>query len=236
MKVAKSANGKITKDYLANSYECFAAEEYLYDSIKIQIEWAKYQLPIQYEYDKQILSSLLVDMLKENFKNILCIRRMNDFGVLARITFSGVFNNIYINEDLMFDNRSIRSSKICMSKINAAQYIVDRGYSIFGLEKDVYEFEELTKKSIITHYSNYCIPVIQHMSSIIQLHNLNKNDIIDVVCSGTLNPNKLNNKNIKYTDVKTDINSRKLMSMMFAKQSKQFEQGKKSYWKVIEED
>jgi hypothetical protein len=37
LKVSKYG-GKIQKDYLANSYECFLAEEYLIESIKTQIE------------------------------------------------------------------------------------------------------------------------------------------------------------------------------------------------------
>lgn len=235
MRVSKNELGAITKDYLANSYECFAAEEYLVGSIKTQIEWAKYRLPLQYDYDKQILKSLLSDMLKENYREILCIKRMNEYGVLSKITFSGVFNNVYINEEFMFDNRTIRSSKKCLSKQNAAQYIIDRGYYVFGVEKDVHNMGEITKDSLIHHYSNYCIPVIQHMHDIITLHVLSKNDIIDVVCSGILNPNKLNNHNIKYTNIKSQVNPRKIMNTMLSKQKNKFELGKKSYWKVIEE-
>jgi hypothetical protein len=233
MKVAKTETGKITKDYLANSYECFAAEEYLFQSIKVQIEWAKHRLPIQYDYDKMILKSLLQQMIKESYREIICIKRMNDYGIVSKIKFTGVFNNVFIHEELMFDNRCIRSSKICLSKQNAAQYVIDRGYYLFGLEKDIHLLTDVSKKSLIEHYTNYCVPVLQHMSHVILEHTLSKNDIIDVVCSGILNPNKLNNKNIKYTNIKSDINSRKIMNMMLEKQKHKFEFGKKSYWKVI---
>lgn len=235
IKVSKSDTGKITKEYLANSYECFAAEEYLFPSIKLQIEWAKYQLPIQYDYDKQILSSLLDQMLKENYREIICIKRMNEYGVVSKIKFSGIFDNVYIIEDLMFDNHCIRSSKICMSKSKAAKYVIDRGYYIFGLEKDVYGLMDITRKTIIEHYTKYCIPVIQHMNNIIQVHIMSKNDIIDIVCSGVLNPNKLNNHNIKYASIKNEINPRKLMYQMFEKQHKDYIGNRKSYWKVIDQ-
>lgn len=234
MRVRKDETGKITKDYLANSYECFSAEEYLFPSIKIQIEWAKYILPLQYEYDKEILKSLLNQMLKENYRDILCIKRMNDFGTLSKIRFTGIFNNVYIHEEYMFDNRTIRTSKICLSKQNAAKYIIDRGYYVFGTEKDIFNIGELRRDTLINHYSNYCIPVLQHMSEVIKQHVFSKNDIIDVVCSGILNPNKINNQNIKYTNLKSDVNPRVIMNEMLSKQNNKLTLGKKSYWKVVD--
>ena len=237
MRVRKD-NGKISKDYLSNSYECFAAEEHLFNSVKTQIEWVKYKLPIQYEYDKQILINLLKEMLKNNFKQIICIRRMNAYGVLSKITFSGIFHMLYIQEELMFNNRSIKTSKICLSKENTAQYVIDRGYYLFGLEEDVYKIsieEKLTRQILVNHYSNYCIPVLQHMQEVITLHNMSKNDIIDVVCSGLLNPNKLNNENIMYTNVKginDNKTGKKLLQNALDKQNKNIETNKKNYWKV----
>jgi hypothetical protein len=237
MKVSKSIDGKITKDYLANSYECFAAEEYFLSSIKIQIEWAKYHLPIEFEYDKQILTALLKQMLSENYKDTIAIKRMNDFGILSKITFSGVFNNVYINEELMFDQRVIKSSKVCLSKQNAAKYIIDRGYYIIGIEKDVCNFTDISKKAFINHYTNYCVPVIHHMSGIIRLNNILKNEVIDIVCNGKINPNKLNNHKIKYTNIKSDINSKQIMNTIQTKLNKQnqslLKRTRKSYWKVI---
>lgn len=238
IKVIKQENGRITKEYLANTYECFIAEEWLFNSIRMQIEWAKYVLPTQYEYDKQILLSLLGEMLKENYKKIICFKRMNNYGVVAKITFTGIFNHIYILEELMLDNSTKKSDRKCLSKSNAAKYIIDRGYYIFGEDEEVRKFDELTKANIINHYMNYCVPVMKHMSSIITTHSLLKNDVIDVVCSGKINPHKLNNKNIKYTDMKSGINSKQIMSStanIAKKQKQSFSTIKKSYWKVIEE-
>ncbi len=234
MRVGKNEHGKITKDYLANSYECFVAEESLFETIRTQIEWSRYKLPQEFENEKSILVSLLLEMLKENYREILCIKRMNDFGVLSKITFQGVFNNLYIHENLIFDNRIIKTSRVCMSKENAAKYVVNRGYYIFGNEKDVHDITEISRSIIIEHYSKYCIPIIQHMQNVIVLHTMSKNDIIDVVVRGEINPNKLNNKNIKYTNIKSDVNHKQIMNIMFDKTKTKFDQTKKSYWKAIE--
>lgn len=237
MRVSKSKDGRITKDYLGNTFECFAAEAHLVESVKYQIEWAKYQLPIQYEYEKNILYNLLAEMIKDsNYKNIICIKRMNEYGILSKITFSGIFANLYITEEFMFENRVIKVQKKCLSRQNAARYIIDRGYFIFGIESDVYQLAmtDILSNSILTkHYTNYCVPVMKHMSAVMTLYTFQKNDIIDVVCSGILNPNKLNNDNIKFTNIKGDsIKPKHLLNDIMQKQAK-FE-NKKTYWKVIE--
>jgi len=138
----------------------------------------------------------------------------------------------------MFDNRCIKSNKVCLSKSNAVKYIVDRGYYLFGTEKDVYDIalaETINRKLLTAHYINYCVPILQHMFEVIALHNLSKNDIIDVVCSGILNPNKLNNQNIKYTTIRGgNVDSKKLMAVGLDKQNKKNDFSKKSYWRVIE--
>lgn len=236
MKVSKH-DGKITKDYLSNSYECFVAEPELINSVKTQIEWAKYELPVKFEYEKQIMINLLFEMIKENYKNIICIKRMNDYGILSKISFSGIFHMVYIQEEFMFNNRSIKTNKICLSKQNAAKYVINRGYVLFGSELDVFKLSMepiLTRKKIIEHYSNYCIPIIKHMFEVISLHNLSKNDIIDIVVNNTINPNKLNNSNIKYTRIKGGYDkNHKLIASALNKQNKNIN-NKKTYWNVID--
>lgn len=232
----RSENGIISKDYLANSYECFIAEEFLLASIKTQIEWAKYKIPISFEYDKSILKNLLHNMLEENYKDILCIKRMNEYGIISKVWFSGIFANVKINEDFIIDNRVIRHQEKVLSKKNAANYLIERGYFIFGISKDIFGLESLNKNSIISHYKNYCIPVMQHMQDVINANILSKNDIIDVVVSGKLNPNKLNNENILYAStINTD--PKKLFSSGLEKQNKRLNHGtrKKSYWTAIED-
>lgn len=236
MRVGKDSKGCLTKDYLSNSYECFAAEEYLVTSIKEQIAWAKYQLPPTFDYDKQLLTSLLTNMLTQNYKEIVCVKRMNEYGIVSKITFSGTFNNVYIHEKFMLDNRVIKTKTKCLSKPNASRYIIDRGYFIFGIAEDVYKFvDESTtnKQTIIDHYTNYSVPVMNYMFDIILQHNIYKNDIIDVVVAGDINPARLNNDNIKYTSV-IKLDARQLMNNIMMKQDRN-KTGKKSYWKAIED-
>ena len=234
MKVSKDENGKISKDYLANSYECFAAEEYLSQSIRSQIKWAKHTLPTEFKYDKDILRNLLLSMLVSDYRNIICIKRMNEFGMLSKVYFTGIFGNVYINEDLMLNNTVVYSSKKCLSKRNAASYLIERGYVLFGTIDDVYKVDsEINKQSLVNHYMNYCVPVVQHMSDVIALHQSNKNDIIDFVVSGNLNPNKIKNHRIKHTSLKS-TKSFKHNELLKLNNINDKLSEKKSYWKAIE--
>lgn len=241
LRVSKSITGKISKEYLANSYECFAAEEFLVPSIKTQIEWAKYKQAPHFDYDKNILKTLLQNMLEDNFREIICISKMNEFGTVSKITFKGVFNNVSIIEHFMLDNRTIKVETKTLSKRNAANYIVDRGYYIFGTEDDIFKINaetisnqtgKITKKQLIDHYSNYCIPVLNYMFDVISVHIMSKNDIIDFVVDENINPNKFNNHNIRYTSVskldpKAILNDKMKSGMSNAQ--------KKSYWRIIED-
>jgi hypothetical protein len=234
LRVRLDASGTISKDYLANTYECFVAEEFLVQSIRAQIDWSKHKIPTHYEYDKNILKSLLSNMLKESYKNIICIKRMNEYGTLAKITFSGIFGNVKIIEEFMVDNRTIKVTEKVLSKPNAANYVIERGYYLFGLEKDIFAITEINKQSLIEHYSNYCVPVISHMFDVIAVHELSKNDIIDVVISGHINPAKLNNDNIRYTNLMS--NDPKQLFATGLERQNQYNLGKKkSYWKAIED-
>ena len=205
MKVSK-ANGNITKEYLSNSVECFIAEEQLFPCMREQIEWSKYVIPARFEYDMNILKGLLHEMLKKNYREIICVKRMKN-GVVSKIHFTHNFGNVNSNEELIYNNTLLRTNKVCKSKKNISDIIIDRGYYIFGLKEDVdnnFPNEHITTKNIINHYSKYCIKILEHMDNVIFVNNNSKNDIIDVVCKGDINPNRLNNTNIKYTNV-TDI-------------------------------
>lgn len=52
LRIRKDEKGKLSKEYLSNSYECFAAEPILAESVREQIAWAKYELPVKFQYDK----------------------------------------------------------------------------------------------------------------------------------------------------------------------------------------
>lgn len=232
MKVSKNDNGSITKDYLANSYECFMAEEFLIPSIKTQIEWARYKSPGHFAYDKMILQSLLFNMLESNYRQTIGFKRMNDFGIVSKVTFSGIFNNVRIIEDFMLDGRTLKTVVKTLSKKNAAKFLVDKGYYLFGNEVDVSKLIEVTKPLIVNHYLNYCVPVLQHMNATIQQNVSIKNEIIDVILAGDIAPERLNNKNIKYTSL-MNINEKALMSVALQKQQKRANVAKRSYWQVV---
>lgn len=246
LRVAKD-NGKITKDYLANSYECFLAEEYLVPSIKTQIEWSQYKLPAEFEYDKNILKSLLANMLDENYKNVVCVSKIlkideeeKVINKLTKINFSGVFNNVKINEHFMISNRSIKMQQKVLSKKNASEFIIDKGYYLFGTEEDInilLKKDVIKKKDIVDHYTNYCIPVINHMFDVIAMYEMERKDIINYLVTGHVNPEKYNNDNIMYTSVlsKDEFKIKDSFKNQLMKITSSLENNKKSnYWKVVE--
>ena len=249
LKVSRN-NGKISKDYLANSYECFIAEEYLVPSIKSQIEWSQYQMDANFDYDKNILKSLLSNLLETDFKNVVCVSKTLDIDTeftdgtkkdkkLIKVSFSGIFNNVKITENFMINNRIIKFTTKVLSKKNAADYLIDKGYYLFGYETDVdklLEKETLHKKDLVEHYSNYCIPVINYMSNVISMHQLNHNEVNEVILTGNLNPQNICNDEIIYTTIqsKDEFNPKNIFGNQLRKITDSLESNKKSYWKVIE--
>lgn len=235
IKVRKDEKGVITKSYLANSYECFMAEKYLANSIRQQIDWAKYKVPIKYEYDKQILKSLLENMLNNDHKTIICYKRMNDYGITAKVKFIGHWKNVIMEEELRLDGMTKHSSKKELGKKNAADWLIERGYYMCGIEKDCDNLVEYSKENVIRHYSNYCIPVMSFMGDVVAANIHVKNDIIDVVCKGYLDPARINNHNIRYTNL-IEIDPRKIMQTTLQKQNARLKSVKRGLWSVLEGD
>lgn len=246
MRVQRSEDGKLTKDYISNSYECFAAEQYLIKSTKQQIEWSKTTTPIQYEYDKNVLQMILYKMLSEgerSFRDIICVKRMDRSNdTTSVISFSGVFNNLYIEEKFMFDNHCIKTVTKCLSKENTAKYIIERGYTIFGDSKDVMELMKkiesnnglLTKQMFIDHYSHNCVNILDYLKDVITVNSVLKNDIINFLTQDKkIVVNKLNdcednnNPHIKFTTIKGISNVKNISKFIKNKQ-----QGK-TYWQAI---
>ena len=53
---------------------------------------------------------------------------MSHPGIYSEVTFSGVFNNVYIIERMYHGSILVHENRKCMSKENAATYLVNRGY------------------------------------------------------------------------------------------------------------
>lgn len=246
MKVNRSHDGRLTKDYVSNSYECFAAEQYLVKSTKQQIEWSKNIQPLEFDYDKNILEMLLLNMLYGNFRDVMCIKRMNKKSEMVEsttsvITFSGVFNNLYIDEKFMFDNHCIKTVTKCLSKENTAKYIINRGYVIFGATSDVMDLIKivdenggnLTKQMIVEHYSHNCVNILDYMEDVIEANIVLKNDIIDFVLGDNkpkMNQLETDNKHVKFTNIRGITNVRNISKYI---KSKNKSRGQ-TYWQTVE--
>lgn len=250
LKVSKE-NGTISKSYLANAYECFVAEKYLVSSINTQIEWSQFEIPSEFNFDKTILENILLKLLEDNFRNVVCISRplnmesdKNLIGLksdrkLIKVTFSGIFANVKISENFMINNRVIKTNTKVLSRKNAVKYLIDKGYYLFGYSEDIeklLEEEIITRKTLISHYNTYCIPILQHMSDVVNLYKQNGDEIIDVMLDKKIfDDYEFNNDNIIYTSVKNknefNLNNIKKRIDNIRQSVKE---NKKSYWKVID--
>lgn len=241
LRVSKK-NNKIQKDYLANSYECFLAEKYLIKSIDAQIEWSKIDNISEnaYNFEKDILKTLLENQIERDYKDVVLVNknRFNNSS-LVKVTFTGIFNNVKINEQYVIDNRVIKTDTKVLSKTNAAKYLIERGYYLFGTRDDIDNLLDLkiNKQTLIEHYSKYCIPVIRYMGDAIMLYERNNSDIINVLINGEVPKELLNNQNIKYINISqhTDIDLNLINLNRLKKINKSLRNNKKSYWKVVNE-
>lgn len=187
----------IEKQYLSNSYECFVAEGCMSASIRAQIEWAKYETPPEFKYERELIRNLLLNMLNtkyqdvQGYKYIKGLKRMSHPGIYSEVTFSGVFNNVYIIERMYHGSILVHENRRCMSKENAATYLVNRGYYIWGTIDDVdrifvesRNIGHINIKSVIDHYANYTTPIQKHMQPIVEQYEQNRKVTIDVLCGG----------------------------------------------------
>ncbi len=237
MKVFKT-NESISKEYLSNSYECFAVEPYLSKSVKQQISWFKYKTPENFSHIIDSLKTLLNKLLNENFREVTCFKRMNDYGCVSVITFSGVFDNVYITENFMLDNKIIKSNKLCLSKNNAAKWIIEEGYVLFGYKKDVSQLlkdideKGISRELLINHYTKYCVNILDYMRPVIGKYEQHNNDILNVVLNDEINV-KLHNDEIKYTNLVGIGNANRLVRSINDRIKSDNQDNVKSYWEVI---
>lgn len=188
---------------------------------------------------------ILYKMLSEgekSFRDVICVKRMERTdNTTSVISFSGVFNNLYIEEKFMFDNHCIKTVTKCLSKENTAKYIIDRGYTIFGYSKDVMELMKkiesnngnISKQMFLEHYSHNCMNILDYLKDIITVNSILKNDIIDFVTAkknvSVIKIDDEDNPHVRYTTIKGISNVKNISKYIKNKQ-----QGK-SYWQAINE-
>ncbi len=190
MQISKSSDGKISKEYTANTYECFIAEQHLSDTVRQQIEWAKFKVDRKYEHIQQVLTNVLYKCLQEDFRNTMAVRKHGvDYSNRTEVTFSGVFANVYIIESYYHGNKCIKTTKRCMSKKRAAEYVVNRGYYIVGTADSVHKLRDdftdnnllhHTRNSMLEHYTQYMVPLENHLKDIKNAYIEDNNRIIEL--------------------------------------------------------
>ena len=209
MRVFKK-NGQISKDYMSNSYECFVAEPYLKPSIRKQIQWCKYVMPFKYQRVIEILTKVLEKLLETDFHNVVAVKRMNPkTNTVSYVRFTGIFDRVYIYEKFMHDNKVVKEYKRCLSKTNAAKYIVERGYYIFGLKEDIdallNDFENSVQPRINilrNHYNKYCVKIDEFMKGVVDRYNRQNSKIINTYINGA--KDYTISSDVKITSLKSD--------------------------------
>lgn len=241
----------ISKDYTANSYECFVAEKELSKSniIRKQIEWGKYETPTQYQSIINTLKVLLDRLVKTDYRRVIAYKRMDDkHNTHSVISLSGVFNNLYVKQRLYHAGKFVSESVLCMGKDKTVDYIINNGYYVFGYKDDVNTLINRFNKSednsdeqpviyrfideLKEHYNKYCIDLQEFMKPVVNSYNQNNLEIIDAYING-VDESKLSNK-ILTTNIKgiTMMDTMNISKMVNTKSSKIDDI--KTYWKIIQ--
>lgn len=175
----------IKKEYISNAYMCLVSEAKMVDTIKDQINWVRSGIDVDFEFDKQTLRSMLSLMLKEDYRDIKCVRRQLDPDTYSEITFKKVWNN-YKAIEVCYSNGIVvhEYPPVVFGIKNMVEYIVDRGYYTFGTihDMDVMFIKEKNNIQVLKqHYSNYCVPVKKYLTDVIERYRESNNEIIDVL-------------------------------------------------------
>lgn len=259
MKVYKLFNDKtktitVSKDYLSNSYECFIAEPYFKNSVRQQIEWSKYKISNKFSEIQTILKNILLNILNINFKDVICIKYMCDMENIANkdnvdlsiVEFTGVFSNIFIKTTLKQGESVVCRYSKCLSKNNAAEYLINKGYYIFGYKDDVYKLLNLLKSSqysidekiefIKNNLSKYTTDIKEFLRPIIHIYK-NQNKKLINIYKNENEDIELSNDMIYLSDIRsqkfTNVNSliKHINKSLKFKDSKNTEQ--KTYHQII---
>lgn len=263
-------SGRMEKEYIANPDKCIRIEQKLALSSDAQLSWALQKPLTEYEYEKTQLKNILSGMLGEigvgekKYRNVVCAKIHNQPHCISKITFVGTRKMLTMNETLYFNSKQLREQRgygpddkrmpaikslvVTRNKENTINYIIDRGYYIFGteaevntliqqIENDMYNNGMIQQKTIINYYMNYSIPIITHLQDAITLNEQYKNDVIDKYIelrdTGTISEDKLCYE-IHETEIK-DINntfdSRDILSSIVDKQVSNL--NRKNYWQIV---
>jgi hypothetical protein len=241
MRVSKNIEtGAITKEYLSNSYECFAAEEYLAKSIKEQIRWAKYQEPMVYQFDKTILKGILLGLLEDNFRDVVLLKRPDKSsadGTVSKVTFSGIFKMVKIKETFMFRGKEIYSTTKTLSKFNAANYLINRGYYFFGMSDDIVQFIDMNEQNCVKHYSRYTIPVAMNVQKFVNNARKYHNEMEEIIKNNKLPDNIVIKEPIHIIDgpanVRSDLFNDLKPNFMYMKEKRIFREQLKVQEKMM---
>jgi hypothetical protein len=203
-------NGSIEKQYTSNSYECIVAEQELSKICNELIDWIRLK-----PKPSNSLISILTNLLNKEYRNVVCFHLHGNNKTI--IKFTGIFNNVYIIENLYVDNHLIMTNKRCLSKEKAAQYIVERGYYVFTTDNQYHPLQELEKL-----YLPHTVSVIETMTDIVAVCEINIMEVRDITLNGYVSSEKISN-DIVITNLK-DVPD---MTYLASKNTG------KGYWEVI---
>jgi hypothetical protein len=174
-------NGAIEKQYTSNSYECIIAEQELSKVCMELIDWVRKK-----PASSPMLVNILFNLLSINYHPIVCFKKHGNH--LSTIHFTGIFNNVYCIENLMINGKTIQTSKRCLSKEKAAQYIVDRGYYVYVTD-NVYpeKIEDLENV-----YTPHIVSAVDSMKPVTTLVQINMEEVKDIVLNRYISREKLN--------------------------------------------
>lgn len=261
----------IQKEYIANAQQCINLEKLLAETAGAQLGWVRQkplftEFPIETEVLKTILSNMLGpvgDGETFRYKQIVCVKIHNQPDCLSKLTFTGCATNLNMRESFIYNGRELKEQRPSeadkdsviktlnkvKNKTDLVDYIIKRGYYIFGTESDVNaliiqienDFAEnngmIRPETLMNYYSRYTVPILNHLKDAIVLNEQYKNNVIDnyieVTDTGCIAENKLSTE-VLPTDIKdktNTFNARDILNNIVSRQSGNL--SKKTYWQIV---
>lgn len=188
----------LSKTYNADAKRCIRFEHFLSQTFGEQMNWLELQGKIKKiesrpdthpdgtaNRARMAMKKYLLTYLKtKHFSEIFCYKR-HSAGAFTKISFKGVFKNVYVIEQFYYilnDKINLNDTRqTCMSIENAVDYILDRGYYVFGDEftmgQWIHEPME-TKLDVSNHWLSLCPTFDEYMAKLrVQLMRENDDEI-----------------------------------------------------------